>query len=372
MALARELTGRVGVSAACRAMGLPRATYYRGRAEIAVPFDLDLDSDTPDASGGNGEVDGDVVSPHPIAKRSSHRALKPGEEKRVLAVLHSERFVDRSPGQIYATLLDEGVRFCSERTMYRILEKHQEVKDRRNQRRHPPYKKPELLATGPNEVWSWDITKLKGPVKWTYFYLYVILDIFSRYVVGWMVAHRETASLSKPFIEQTYRKQGIRPGQIVLHSDRGSPMKAKTTALLLADLGIGKSHSRPHVSNDNPFSESQFKTLKYSPQFPERFGSLMDARAFCGPFFRYYNMEFRHTGIAMMTPDMVHHGQAEAVRSNRQRVLDRAYATHPERFVRGKPISQELPTTVWINPPAKNQQMATNMDDCVSEQEVVA
>jgi putative transposase len=211
--------------------------------------------------------------------------LKAVEERNVLAVLHCERFVDRSPGQVYATLLDEGLRLCSERTMYRILEKHQEIKDRRNQRRHPPYKKPELLATGPNEVWSWDITKLKGPVKWTYFYLYVILDIFSRYVVGWMVATRETASLSKPFIEETYRKQDIRPGQLILHSDRGSPMKAKTTALMLADLGIGKSHSRPHVSNDNPFSESQFKTLKYNPQFPERFGSSWMPGPFADHFF---------------------------------------------------------------------------------------
>jgi putative transposase len=290
----------------------------------------------------------------------------------VLAVLHSERFVDRSPGQVYATLLDEGTYLCSERTMYRILDKHQEVKERRNQRKHPQYKKPELLATGPNEVWSWDITRLKGPVKWTYFYLYVILDIFSRYAVGWMVATRETAALARQLIEETCTKQGIAPGELILHADRGSPMKAKSTALLLADLGVGKSHSRPHVSNDNPFSESQFKTMKYNPRFPDRFGSPMDARAFCGPFFRWYNTEFRHSGIGMMTPEMVHYGLAEDIQAKRQRVLAQAYAANPERFVRGKPMPPELPGAVWINPPATGDHKPDDVVDSVCVRQNVA
>ena len=280
MEAARELAPKVGVSAACRAMALARATYYRRLTVVPQPAESDGGSIQPETSGGEKNVVGKGA---PRLPRRSPRGLKEAEEKKVLAVLHNERFVDRSPGQVYATLLDEGSFLCSERTMYRVLEKHQEIKERRRQRKHPQYKKPELLARGPNEVWSWDITKLRGPAKWTYFYLYVILDIFSRYVVGWMVASRETAALAKKLIEQTYTNQGIGPGKLILHADRGSPMKAKTTALLLADLGVGKSHSRPHVSNDNPFSESQFKTLKYNPQFPDRFGSLMDARAFCGP-----------------------------------------------------------------------------------------
>jgi putative transposase len=268
-----------------------------------------------------------------------------------LEVLHSERFMDKSPGQVYATLLDEEQYICSERTMYRILDKHGEVKERRNQLKHPTYTKPELLATRPNEVWSWDITKLKGPVKWTYFYLYVILDIFSRYVVGWMVAPRENASLAKQLIRESCTKQDIQPGELTIHADRGSAMKAKSLALLLADLGVTKSHSRPHVSDDNPFSESQFKTMKYNPQFPGRFGSIMDARAFCGPFFSWYNTEHRHSGIGMMTPEMVHYGLAEQVREERIRVLDAAFVAHPERFVNGKPSPPALPNAVWINPP---------------------
>jgi len=369
MEAARELAPTVGVSAACRAMALPRATYYR-RLAVVRPLAGSDDGSIPSTTSGDYENIVGRADPRPV--RRSPRALKAVEEEKVLAVLHNERFVDRSPGQLYATLLDEGSYLCSERTMYRILEKHQEVKERRNQRKHPQYKKPELLAMGPNEVWSWDITKLRGPVKWTYFYLYVILDIFSRYVVGWMVASRETAALAKKLIEQTCTKQGIGPGELILHADRGSPMKAKTTALLLADLGIGKSHSRPHVSNDNPFSESQFKTLKYNPQFPARFGSLMDARAFCGPFFQWYNTEFRHSGIAMMTPEMVHYGLAHTVRAKRQRVLAEAYAAHPERFVRGKPRSPKLPGAVWINPPAKeNQTLCDVVGDCSCEQEDV-
>jgi len=370
MEAARELAPKVGVSSACRAMALPRATYYRRLTVVSQPAVSD-DGGIP--SEGAGDDKNVVVQETRSPARRSHRGLKEAEEKKVLAVLHNERFVDRSPGQVYATLLDEGSFLCSERTMYRILEKHQEVKERRRQRKHPQYKKPELLAKGPNEVWSWDITKLRGPAKWTYFYLYVILDIFSRYVVGWMVASRETAALAKKLIEQTCTNQGIGPGELILHADRGSPMKAKTTALLLADLGIGKSHSRPHVSNDNPFSESQFKTLKYNPQFPDRFGSLMDTRAFCGPFFQWYNTEFRHSGIAMMTPEMVHYGLAESVQAKRQRVLAEAYAAHPERFVRGKPRPPELPNAVWINPPAKKDHtLRDSVDFFPCEQEDVA
>jgi len=370
MESARELAPKVGVSAACRAMALPRATYYRRLTVVSQPAVSD-DGGIPSEEAGE---DKNVVGQETRSSaRRSHRRLREAEERKVLAVLHNERFVDRSPGQVYATLLDEGSFLCSERTMYRILEKHQEVKERRRQRKHPQYKKPELLARGPNEVWSWDITKLRGPAKWTYFYLYVILDIFSRYVVGWMVASRETAALAKKLIEQTCTNQGIGPGELMLHADRGSPMKAKTTALLLADLGIGKSHSRPHVSNDNPFSESQFKTLKYNPQFPDRFGSLMDTRAFCGPFFQWYNTEFRHSGIAMMTPEMVHYGLAESVQAKRQRVLAEAYAAHPERFVRGKPRPPELPDAVWINPPAKKEHALRDaVDLSPSEREDVA
>jgi putative transposase len=369
MELARGLAEKVGVSAVCKAMVLPRATYYRRLSVVGAAADSGNGSHATEASGGDGNVLGQA---HPLPARRSPRALQKTDEHKVLAVLHSERFVDRSPGQVYATLLDEGSYLCSERTMYRILEKHQEVKERRNQRKHPEYQKPELLATGPNEVWSWDITKLKGPVKWVYFYLYVILDIFSRYVVGWMVATRESAALAKQLIEETCRKQGIGPGELTLHADRGSSMKAKTTALLLADLGIGKSHSRPHVSNDNPFSESQFKTLKYNPEFPERFGSPMDARAFCGPLFQWYNTQFRHSGIGMMTPEMVHYGLAEGVRSKRQRVLSQAYAGHPERFVRGLPTVPELPNAVWINPPHKDHQTEVEETDRAGEQEGVA
>ena len=287
------------------------------------------------------------------------------EERQVLAVLRSERFVDQSPGQVYAILLDDGKYLCSERTMYRILDKHGEVKERRNQRKHPSYKKPELLARTPNQVWSWDITKLKGPVKWTYFYLYVILDIFSRYAVGWMVATRETAALARQLIEETCLKQDVLPGELTLHADRGSPMKAKSTALLMADLGITRSHSRPYVSDDNPFSESQFKTLKYRPEFPDRFGSVMDARVFCVPFFDWYNTEHRHSGISMMTPEMVHYGLAEQVRTERQRILEAAYATHPERFVRGGPVLPVLPQEVWINPPTRN--IAESSSDSAEE-----
>jgi len=339
IAVTAELAPQVGVTHACQAGGIPRSTYYRR-----------LPGKPEDSEKSTVEAEAPVESGTPTKR--SHRALGASEEQQALGLLHSVQFRDRSPGQTYATLLDEGKYICSERTMYRILEKNSEVKERRNQRQHPNYEKPELLATKPNQVWSWDITKLKGPVKWTYFYLYVILDIFSRYTVGWMVATKENATLAQQLIAETVLKQGVVPGELTIHSDRGSPMKAKSTALLMADLGIIKSHSRPHVSDDNPFSESQFKTLKYCPEFPARFGSLMDARAFCLPFFAWYNTKHRHSGIGMMTPEMVHYGQAEQVRAQRQRVLDTVYAAHPERFVHGRPTPPALPEAVWINPPS--------------------
>jgi len=268
-----------------------------------------------------------------------------------LELLHEPRFVDLAPAEVYATLLDEGQYVCSERTMYRILSSSQEVRARRNQLRHPSHAAPELLAERPNEVWSWDITKLLGPAKWTYFYLYVILDIFSRYVVGWMVAYRQSSVLAQRLIEETCARQGIASGQLTVHADRGGPMTAKPMALLLADLGVAKTHSRPHVSNDNPFSESQFKTLKYRPGFPDRFGCLEDARAFCRVFFPWYNTEHRHSGIGLLTPHDVHHGLAPARVIQRATTLTAAYAAHPERFPRGIPTPPKVPTAVWINKP---------------------
>ena len=238
--------------------------------------------------------------------------------------------------------------------MYRILAANQPVRERRNQLEHPRYTKPELVATGANETWSWDITRLLGPTRWNYFYLYVLLDIFSRYVVGWMVAERENAALAATLIEQTCLKQGIEPQVLTLHSDRGAPMTSKCTAQLLADLGVTRSLSRPHVSDDNPFSEAQFKTLKYHPGFPGRFDDIHAAIAFCRSFFPWYNTEHRHGGIAMLTPDDVHHGRAHTVLQQREQTLRAAWSHHPERFVRGIPKPLPLPEAVWINPPAKS------------------
>lgn len=260
--------------------------------------------------------------------------------------------MDKAPTAVYAKLLDEGRFLCSPSTMYRILRANKEVKERREQLRHPEYKKPELIAIAPNQVWSWDITKLLGPVKWTYYYLYVIIDIYSRYTVGWMIASRETGTLAKEFIGQTCARQGISEDQLVIHSDRGTSMTSKTVALLLADLGVTKSLSRPQVSNDNPYSESHFKTLKYQPMFPKRFGSIEDARAFCRRFFDWYNNEHYHSGIALMTPATVHHGRAQECDANRQIILSSAFAEHPERFVNGAPKTLILPEAAWINPPS--------------------
>ena len=291
--------------------------------------------------------------PVPPRRPSPPRALDAAERTVALGHLHAVRFQDRSPAEVYATLLDEGVYCCSIRTLYRILEEDGETRERRDQLTHPPYQKPELLATGPNQLWSWDITKLLGPAKWTYFYLYVILDVFSRYVVGWMIANREGKELAKQLIAATCDKHEIAPGQLTLHADRGSSMTSKPVAFLLADLGVTKTHSRPHVSDDNPFSESQFKTLKYRPDFPDRFGSLQDARVFCQRFFPWYNTEHHHSGLGLLTPEVVHYQRAEEVRRLRQQTLDAAYAVHPERFVRKPPQSPAPPTEVWINPPPK-------------------
>lgn len=273
----------------------------------------------------------------------------------MLNTLNGDRFADQSPSAVYATLLDEGDYFCSIRTMYRILEQHQQVKERRIQLCHPVYTKPELLAEKPNQVWSWDITKLLGPAKWTYFYLYVLLDIYSRYVVGWMVAHQELAALAQKLIEESCQKQHIGPGQLTVHADRGPSMTSKPVALLLSDLGITKTHSRPYTSNDNPYSEAQFKTLKYRPNFPERFGAIEHARSFCHDFFGWYNTEHRHSGIALLTPETVHYDRAAIVQQARAAVLDKAYQAHPERFVKRPPRPLILSNQVWINKPNQPQ-----------------
>ncbi len=319
-----ELSQEVGKKAACGALGVPRATYYRHTA------------DRPNSSN---------------SRPAPPLALTESEQQRVLDELHSERFWDRSPLEVYATLLDEGTYLCSVRTMYRILDKHNEVKERRKQVSRPRYQKPELLATGPNQIWSWDITKLKGPAKWTYFYLYVIIDIFSRYVVGWMVAHREQAALAKRLIEDTCTKQNIVKEQLTLHADRGSSMKSKVVANLLADLGVTKTHSRPYVSNDNPYSEAHFKTLKYCSAFPDRFGCIEDARTFCRSFFTWYNQEHKHSGIGLMTPEQVHYGQAPEILEHRSKILVAAFKKFPNRFKGKVPTPMSLPEAAWINKP---------------------
>jgi putative transposase len=289
-------------------------------------------------------------------RRPPPRALSPGERQEALDVLRSERFVDCSPAQVWATLLDEGRYLASERTLYRLLAEHGEVRERRDQLTHPAYAKPQLLATQPNELWSWDITKLPGPAKWTYFYLYVLLDVFSRYAVGWTIQHRESGSVAQQLISQAIDQQGIAPGELTLHADRGSSMTSKPVAFLLADLGVTKTHSRPYTSTDNPFSEAHFKTLKYRPDFPERFGSILEARSFGGAFFDWYNQEHRHTALGLMTPAAVHYGRAEELRNDRARVLERAFHTNPERFVHGMPQPPRLPRAVWINPPEQQEE----------------
>jgi len=328
MSAAEDLGGRVGVAPACRALGVSRSTLYRRRAARACP--------RPQQS-----------------RPPSPRALSTTERQSVLDVLNDDRFCDLAPRTVWATLLDEGRYLCSPRTMYRILAENGPVRERRDQLRHPAYAKPELLATAPNQVWSWDITKLKGPVKWTYYYLYVVMDLYSRYVVGWTLATHEGGTLAKELIAESCAKQQIELGELTLHADRGPPMTSKTLALKLADLGVTKSHSRPYTSNDNPFSESQFRTMKYRPDFPAHFGSIEDARAYCRAFFEWYNRQHRHSGLGLLTPETVHHDRAEAAVAARSVVLDAAYHAHPERFVRRQPIPPELPSEVWINPPMR-------------------
>jgi len=320
------------VGATCTALGLSRASLHRSVKRRTLPACI------------------------AVRRPSPARALAAGSRQAVLDLLRSPRFADLAPAEIYATLLDEGSYHCSISTMYRILRANSEVRARRDQLRHPVYTKPELLAVQPNEVWSWDITKLKGPAKWTYFYLYVILDIFSRRVVGWCIADAENAVMFKALFDDTITKHDVPPGQLTLHADRGGPMKAKATALLLADLGVTKSHSRPHVSNDNPFSESHFKTLKYQPRFPKCFGCIEDAKQFCREFFAWYNAAHHHAGLGLMTPNQVHYGQIDAIHAARQITLTTAFAAHPERFVKKPPTPPDKPTAVWINPPQNKAQ----------------
>jgi transposase InsO family protein len=323
-----DLRTEVETTQACEALRVPRASFYRRLSPVADP------------------------GPRPTPPL----ALSAVERRSVIDLLHCPRFQDDTPRQVYAVLLDEGQYHCSIRTMYRILKaEHGDVKERRKGHQRTPYQKPELLATDPDQVWSWDITKLKGPAKWTYFYLYVILDIFSRYVVGWMVTYREQKALAKLLIEQSCIKQDIAPGQLTIHADRGSSMKSKVVAQLMADLGVTKTHNRPHVSNDNPYSESQFKTLKYCPAFPERFGSIQDARSFCQDFFTWYNKEHRHSGIGLMTPEQVHYGLADQLTQYRTTVLRSAFQRNPQRFKGKLPLPPELPKAVWINRPSSDQ-----------------
>lgn len=329
MKLAEKAASRMGVKAACEALGVSRSTLYRRRRRLRWGRRL------------------------PMAKpvRTHHRALPAAQRQAVVDVLHEERFADKAPPEVYAKLLEEERYLCSIRTMYRILRERGETRERRNQLRHPRYAVPRLVATAPNKVWTWDITKLAGPRKWTWFYLYVLLDLYSRYVVGWRVERAENAVLAEELIEEACRKQGVRPGELTIHADRGSPMTSKTLAQKFIDLGVAKSHSRPRVSNDNPFSESQFKTLKYRPDFPRRFGALEDSRLHCRRFFPWYNDEHYHSGICLLTPYQVHYGLAEEVLAKRHQVLLNAYSEHPERFVNGPPKPLALPGTVWINEP---------------------
>ena len=324
-----ELAPVIGTRAACAALGHSRATYYRRHRRSPA-------------------------RPRPTRERAVQpRALSYTERAEVLSVLHQERFVDQAPASVYANLLDDGRYLCSVPTMYRLLRAEGEVRERRRQATHPATVKPELLATGPNEIWSWDITKLLGPEKWTYFHLYVVIDIYSRYVSGWLLAARETAELAERLLGETVRKQNVAVDQLTIHADRGTSMASKPVALLLADLGVTKSHSRPHCSNDNPYSEAQFKTLKYRPEFPGRFGSIEDARAFCQRFFHWYNHQHRHSGIGFHTPADVHFGRAAGLRLERAQVLQEAYTAHPERFVRQAPIPPALPGPAWINKPVE-------------------
>ncbi|GIF45450.1 putative transposase [Actinoplanes xinjiangensis] len=327
-----ELTAVLGsVRAACTAAGRPQANHYRRHRQSPKP-----------------EREPRVRKPQP-------RALSQAERDSVRALLNHPEHVDKAPATVYHELLDEGAYLASVSTMYRILREHGEVRERRAQATHPARVKPELVATGPNTVWSWDITKLHGPAKWQYFYLYVIIDIYSRYAVGWLLADRESSILAEKLLADTIVKQHVDRDELTIHADNGSSMASKPVAFLLADLGVTRSHSRPHTSNDNPYSEAHFKTLKYRPGFPDRFDTIEAARAFCRDFFTWYNTAHRHSGIAWHTPHNVHHGHAGTVHAVRAEVLTAAYQRHPERFVRKHPEPATLPEAAWINPPAENQ-----------------
>jgi putative transposase len=331
-----ELTPLVGVRAACRATGRPQANHYRRHRQSPLP-------------------------PRPQRQPSTQpRALSEAERDRVRALLNSPDFIDMAPAAVYHTLLDKGVYMASVSSMYRILREHGEVKERRRHAVHPPRIKPELVAEAPNRVWSWDITKLRGAAKYEFYHLYSVIDIYSRYTVAWLLADREDAALAERLLTDAITKQGITRQQLTIHADRGTSMASKTVAQMMADLGVTKSHSRPRVSNDNPFSEAQFKTLKYRPDFPDRFGSIQDARAHCRSFFTWYNTIHRHSGIGWHTPHDVHHGHAQQVRDHRADVLTTAHTRNPERFVRGTPQPPALPEAAWINKPQENMTQSTN------------
>jgi len=333
MSIIEQHRQQIGTLSLCQALEIPKASFYRQQTRKAATALV-------------------------VTRKRPEHALSDAEQQTVLGTLHESRFVDLPPPQVYTQLLEQGQYLCSIRTMYRLLAANDEVRERRAVASRPVYTKPELLATGPNQVWSWDITKLKGPVKWSYYQLYVILDIFSRYVVGWMIADHESSTLAKRLITESCGKQQIVEDQLTLHADRDPSMKSKGVAQLLSDMGITKTHSRPHVSNDNPFSESQFKTMKYRPQFPKRFGSIQDARAFTVDFMQWYNQEHRHSGVALYTPSDVHYGRTEQIHQCRQATLDAAYQRHPKRFVRKPPEAALPPLTVWINPPKTQEQQA--------------
>jgi putative transposase len=338
MSALNELASEIGLAPACAALRINRSRIYRQDARRRLLIS---------------------ARKHTLRPRPP-LALSAPEREGLLAVLYSERFADCAPQTVYAKLLDDGVYLASVRTMYRLLAGQGQSRERRDQRVHPAYAKPELLAVQPNEVWSWDITKLKGPIKWSCYHLYVILDIFSRYVVGWMIALRESAQLAEQLIADTIAKHNIAPGTLTLHADRGTSMRSKPVAALLVDLEVAKTHSRPHVSDDNPYSEAQFKTLKYRPEFPERFGSIEDARAHCQHFFRWYNAAHCHSGIGFMTPESVHYGHAQTLFKQRAQTLDAAFLAHPNRFKGSAPQPPELPTAAWINPPKQETAAAKN------------
>jgi putative transposase len=321
-----DLAEATSMKAACELLGASRATRYRRRQ---AP----------------------ILGPR-LPRSTPPNALTEPERQQVLTVLRSEEYCDLAPAQVWARLLDDGIYLCSISTMYRLLAVAGENRERRRQRTHPAKKRPELIARRPNQVWSWDITKLQGPTRGVYYELFVIIDIYSRYVVGWMVAPAETGDLAKAFIDDTLARQGVAPDTLTLHADRGTSMTSKPVAQLLVDLGVARSHSRPHVSNDNPYSEAQFKTLKYCPAFPGRFGSIEDARAFCAAFFDHYNHIHRHAGIGLHTPASVHYGTAAEIRAERARTLDAAFAANPARFGHRRPEPPKLPTVAWINQPS--------------------